>query len=209
MMWWGAIKSASSYFGYRGRERRLDSLPLPPNRTGGFPASGSPVGGSPPRGLTQRRMGLCKREQPLLRKESIGPALMIAPTPSPATAVAALLENAAQAHPDPLVQRLKRRVVAVFEICQPAFRDPIDARDDHLQALPIVAPGQDPDFVFQLLQALTPRPSKSALEVIPEKVEAAMFSGIHNPGLGWMQRQAKTRIVDATKHGGFDFLGYH
>ncbi len=31
----------------RGRETRLDSLPLPPNRTGGSPASGSPVGGSP------------------------------------------------------------------------------------------------------------------------------------------------------------------
>ena len=31
----------------RGRERRLVSLPLPPNRTGGSPASGSPVGGSP------------------------------------------------------------------------------------------------------------------------------------------------------------------
>jgi MFS family permease len=28
----------------RGRERRLDSLPLPPNRTCGSPASGSPVG---------------------------------------------------------------------------------------------------------------------------------------------------------------------
>src|SRR6266481_2569263 len=28
----------------RGRERRLVSLPLPPNRTGGSPASGSPVG---------------------------------------------------------------------------------------------------------------------------------------------------------------------
>src|SRR6266404_4781408 len=35
----------------RGRERRLVSLPLPPNRTGGFPASGSPVSGSPRRGL--------------------------------------------------------------------------------------------------------------------------------------------------------------
>src|SRR6266404_2126303 len=35
----------------RGRERRLDSLPLPPNRTGGSPASGSPVSGSPRRGL--------------------------------------------------------------------------------------------------------------------------------------------------------------
>jgi hypothetical protein len=35
-------------------------LPLPPNRTGGFPASGSPVGGSPPRGLTDQAMGCDK-----------------------------------------------------------------------------------------------------------------------------------------------------
>src|SRR5207247_10348750 len=75
----------------RGRERRLVLLPLPPNRTGGFPASGSPVSGSPPRGLTQRRMGLCKREQPLRGKASIGPALMIAPTRGPATPFPALL----------------------------------------------------------------------------------------------------------------------
>ena len=32
--------------------------PLPPNRTGGFPASGSPVEESPPRGLMRRRMGI-------------------------------------------------------------------------------------------------------------------------------------------------------
>jgi hypothetical protein len=35
---------------HRGRERRLVSLPLPPNRTCGSPASGSPVGGSPRKG---------------------------------------------------------------------------------------------------------------------------------------------------------------
>src|SRR2546425_11019236 len=70
----------------RGRERRLDSLPLPPNRTGGFSPSRSPVGGSPPRGVTQPRLGLCKREQPFLPQESIGPAVVIAATPSPATA---------------------------------------------------------------------------------------------------------------------------
>ena len=44
-----AIKNSNSasYLGlYRGREGRLGSRPpLPPNRTGGFPASGSPVSG--------------------------------------------------------------------------------------------------------------------------------------------------------------------
>src|SRR5438034_10388378 len=85
------VSGGKPNFPYRGREKRLISFPLPPNRTGGFPASGSPVSGSPPRGLTQRRLGLCKREQPLRGKESIGPALMIAPTRGPATPFPALL----------------------------------------------------------------------------------------------------------------------
>ena len=46
-----SYKSPSERLFDRGRERRLDSLPLPPNRTGGSPASGSPVSGSPQRGL--------------------------------------------------------------------------------------------------------------------------------------------------------------
>ena len=44
----GVIKSGCSHsqacVSYRGRDEGLTS-PLPPNRTGGFPASGSPVGG--------------------------------------------------------------------------------------------------------------------------------------------------------------------
>src|SRR3989442_10222179 len=59
----------------RGRERRLDSLPLPPNRTGGFSPSRPPVRGSPSRGLTQPRLGLCPRGQPPRRKQSIWPAV--------------------------------------------------------------------------------------------------------------------------------------
>src|SRR5437867_11095073 len=150
---------------------------LPPNRTGGFPASGSPVSGSPPRGLTQRRLGLCKREQPLRGKESIGPALMIAPS-APTAPLLTLTQKAAQTHPEPGIQIRKGRVIAVLEIAKPASGDRVDARDDDLQALPIAALGQDANFVPQLFQALRARPSKSALEVIPKKVEAAMFRGV-------------------------------
>src|SRR5947208_11266558 len=97
---------------YRGREKRLVSFPLPPNRTGGSPASGSPVGGSPPRGLTQRRLGLCKREQPLRGKESIGPALMIAPSAPTAPLLTLTQKARSEEHtselqsPDHLVCRL-------------------------------------------------------------------------------------------------------
>src|SRR5881396_594991 len=150
------------FWKYRGREKRLISFPLPPNRTGGFPASGSPVSGSPPRGLTQRRLGLCKREQPLRGKESIGPALMIAP-PAPTTPFLAFTQKAAQTHPEPGIQIRKGRVIAVLEIAKPASGDRVDARDDDLQALPIAALGQDANLVPQLFQALAPRPSKSAL----------------------------------------------
>ena len=62
----------------RGRESELSALPLPPNRTGGFPASGSPVGGSPRCGLTGEGMGCGQAIEPLRRKERVGPALMIA-----------------------------------------------------------------------------------------------------------------------------------
>src|SRR5437870_8510867 len=165
---------------------------LPPNRTGGSPASGSPVSGSPPRGLTQLRLGLCKREQPLRGKESIGPALMIAP-PAPTTPFLAFTQKAAQTHPDPGIQIRKGRVVAMFEIAKPAAVNRVDARDDDLQALPIAALGQNANLVPQLLQALTAWPSKSALEVIPKKVEAAMLSGIYNPRLFRMQRQTGCR----------------
>src|SRR5207249_8901442 len=159
---------------------------LPPNRTGSSPASGSPVGGSPPRGLTQRRLGLCKREQPLRGKESIGPALMIAPS-APTAPLLTLTQKAAQPHPEPGIQIRKGRVIAVLEIAKPASGDRVDARDDDLQALPIAALGQDANFVPQLFQALRARPSKSALEVIPKKVEAAMFRGVYNLRLYRMQ----------------------
>src|SRR5437762_4267263 len=152
----------ADYRKYRGRERRLASLPLPPNRTGSFPASGSPVDGSPRRGLTQLRLGLCKREQPLRGKESIGPALVIAP-PAPTTPFLAFTQKAAQTHPDPGIQIRKGRVVAMFEIAKPAAVNRVDARDDDLQALPIAALGQNANLVPQLLQALTARTSKSEI----------------------------------------------
>jgi len=37
----------------RGREKRFVRFPLPPNRTGGSPASGSPVDGLTPKGIDE------------------------------------------------------------------------------------------------------------------------------------------------------------
>ena len=55
-----------SFAADRGREKRLVSFPLPPNRTGGSPASGSPVEESPRKGLTGERMGVHQGKQPVL-----------------------------------------------------------------------------------------------------------------------------------------------
>src|SRR5260370_2509906 len=112
-----------------GREKRLDSLPLPPNRTCGSPASGSPVGDLPPRGLTLQRLGLCKREQPLRGKEGILPTSMVS-SPAPTPAFTAASQNTTQAHPQPLVQWPKRRVVAVFERSLPPSPDLVDLGAD-------------------------------------------------------------------------------
>ena len=50
--------------------------PLPPNRTGGSPAYGSPVDGLPTRGLMNLSMGRYKAKQPLLVKVSVWPTPM-------------------------------------------------------------------------------------------------------------------------------------
>ena len=50
--------------------------PLPPNRTGGFPASGSPVSGVSVR-LTIGTRAVFQTEQPLCRKPAIGPAAAV------------------------------------------------------------------------------------------------------------------------------------
>src|SRR5688572_12296212 len=102
-------------------------------------------------------MGMCKREQPLRCKESIRPQLIVT-FPSTTTAVSTFAQDAAQTHPEPLVQRRKRRVVAMFEIPKPASRDQIDARDDYLQASPVVALGKHAQLVLEFLQALAARP---------------------------------------------------
>src|SRR5438105_12247038 len=86
----------------RGREKRLVSFPLPPNRTGGSPASGSPVGDSPPRGLTILGAGGGQRKQPLRSKECIWPTDMVS-TASTAFSLPPLPQDSAQAHSYPAI----------------------------------------------------------------------------------------------------------
>jgi hypothetical protein len=85
-------------------------------------------------------MGRYKRDQPLSAKESVGPALMVAPTAS-APESETLAQYTAQAHPDPAVQRRECRRPAVLEIFKPAHDRPIDLVDDRLQAVTVCALG--------------------------------------------------------------------
>ncbi len=47
------IVDGERLFSNRGREKRFVRFPLPPNRTGGSPASGSPVDGFTPKGIDE------------------------------------------------------------------------------------------------------------------------------------------------------------
>src|SRR5689334_5481205 len=69
-------------------------LPLPPNRTGGSPASGSPVEESPRKGLADSRMGMHQGKQPLCCKEPTGPSLMVE-AKAPTAFAESMTENAA------------------------------------------------------------------------------------------------------------------
>jgi hypothetical protein len=59
----------------RGREVRFSRTPLPPNRTGGFPAYGSLVGSSR-MGLSETIVGRPQTKETRFRKVIIWPALL-------------------------------------------------------------------------------------------------------------------------------------
>ena len=135
----------------------MSRSPLPPNRACGSPAHGSPVGGSPQRGLTGRCVGCDKREQPTLGKEGIRPALMV-PATTAATSMATATENTAQTHPYPTIRHLERERGAVLEVFKPAFRRPVDVRDDRSKAMPVITPCLGTDRIAELTEALSARP---------------------------------------------------
>jgi hypothetical protein len=109
----------------------------PPNRTCGSPAYGSPVGGSPPSGLTGRSVGCGKEEQPPIGKVGIGPLDMVK-TPTSACTSTTAPEYAAQAHAYPRVEASEGRGVAMFEVLKPATEGQVDVRDNHGKAVTVI-----------------------------------------------------------------------
>src|SRR5207244_8983896 len=96
----------------------VSPLPLPPNRTGGFPASGSPVSRSSV-GLTKRTVGCAQVKQTQVREVGVGPAMMI-PAATTAATSRPPAQDAAHPHAHPFVQSGERRPVTVFEVVKPA-----------------------------------------------------------------------------------------
>src|ERR1700758_750695 len=98
-------------------------------------------------------------------------------------------EDAAESAPDPAVQTSERGRVAVLEVLKPAPQDPVHFPDDLVQAPGPQAPGLGPDRLFEFVQALLTRPSVAALEVVAQKIKAALLCGVDNARLGRMQDQ--------------------
>jgi hypothetical protein len=117
---------------------------------------------------------------------------MISPA-STALSLAPLAQNAPEPHPYPSVQRRKRSLMAVFEIFKPSDHRAIDVFDDYLQALAVRPLGFSTNRTLQLSQTLPSRPSHPSLEMVAQKVKAALFFCVYNPRLYGMQGQAGLR----------------
>ena len=135
-------------------------------------------------------MGGEQREQPLLGKEGIRPALVVrAAASAPASVTTA--QKAAQSHADPRVQDLEREATTVLKILKPASHGTIHIGDDRLQALSLRAPGFTPNRVFELPQTLPARPTGAVREVIAQKVKTLPLGGVHDSRFGGMQAQSR------------------
>src|SRR5271169_2411372 len=141
----------------------VSRLPLPPNRTGGSPASGSPVGGHlPQRGLTRFGVGCYQTLQPTFGKECVRPALMVRSSAtsfqSPSSS-----EDTAQTHSYPAVDESESLWQAMLEVSKPARQRAIHIGDDLRQRVTVRTMSFLADGIFELVQTFLSRPMLQAL----------------------------------------------
>src|ERR1017187_5064175 len=161
--------------------------PLPPNRTGGFPASGSPVSGFSAR-LTISTRALFQTKQPLRRKPSVGPPSAVGLPPSVAGSLLPFAQHRPPASPQPSVRTIQARRVALPEVAVPAAQDGIGLGHHLAQAPPVGTPGQRAQLLLQFLKALLARPFLASAKVPAQEVEA--FGGrLDDARLGRMEGQ--------------------
>src|SRR4029450_13024075 len=108
-------------------------------------------------GLTDPSAGRHQRAQPMLGKERIWPAPMIAPATTALSPVP-LPQNASKPRPNPLIQRWKRSLMAMLEVLKRSDQRAIDVFNDRLHAVAVCPPGLSAYRVLQLIQALPSRP---------------------------------------------------
>src|SRR5674476_937950 len=156
--------------------------PLPPNRTGGFPASGSPVSGFSAR-LTISTGAVFQTKQPLRRKPSVGPLSAVGLASPVARSLLPLAQHRPQATPQPAVQSPQLRALALPEVAVPAPQDRIGLGDYRPQAPSARASRERSQLVLQFLKALLSRPLLVAAKVPAQKVEAFALNW-HYPRLG-------------------------
>ena len=115
-------------------------------------------------------MGLFKAQIPMVPKETFWPAdIVIAPTDPFASVPRA--KDASQTTPYPPIQSGKRPAIAVFKVLEPSPKGNIHINYNGAQTVPIASSGLASDAIFELLQALLSRPSRTPLKVVPEKVK--------------------------------------
>src|SRR5438034_7075934 len=146
-------------------------LPLPPNRTGGFPASGFPVSGVSAR-LTIGTRAVFQTKQPLPRKPSVGPPSAVGLAQPVAGPFLPFAQQRPQASPQPAVRSAQARTMACSEVAVPAPQDWIHLRKDLAQAASLGAPRQRSHFLLQFLKAFLSRPFLASVKVPAQKVEA-------------------------------------
>src|SRR5215211_2546468 len=98
--------------------------------------------------------------------------------------------DAAQPLPHEPVQFSEGYAVAVLEVLEPTVQCPVHIFDDGLHAPRAHTSGLLPDCFFELVQALLTRPACATLEVIAQKIKAALLARVHNARLGGVQAQA-------------------
>ena len=161
-----------------------------PNRTGGFPASGSPVGGYSLRRLNKRRAALTQGEQAVGVEKGIRPALMIA-APSAAVTAGALSHDSADPSACGTVDSGEGNAPAVLEVSKRALRLTLRvAAQIALMLRPSVRRVFARSASFKFSHALLTWPFHATLEVVAQEVEAPGGSHIHDLCLLPVQPQA-------------------
>jgi hypothetical protein len=123
-------------------------------------------------------------EQPGLREECVGPALMIVATSPEARPLLLLAQERSQPSADEPVDSDEGARIGVLEVAEPTAERPVEIGDDASEAVAARALRLLPDFVFEAGQALLADKPPAGLEPVAEEVEA--FPGL--PAGGCQER---------------------